>query len=242
VYLHNGWSFKKAEGSTGDDISDFDYLHQVYTYHSKRYSGRVTVPVLWDKKHHCIVNNESSEIIRMFNSEFDEITGNEDDYYPQPLRAQIDDINQRVYRSINNGVYRCGFATSQQAYDTAYKQLFDTLDDIETVLDQNRYLIGTKITEADWRLFTTLIRFDSVYHGHFKCNRQRIEDYPCIANFVRELYQWPGVAGTVDFHHIKRHYYFSHSMINPAKIVPQGPVIDYTSEHNRDRFTKSASV
>lgn len=231
--LDQGWSFDLSEGSSGDALYQSDYLHQLYTRNKKDYTGRVTVPLLWDKKSECVVSNESSEIIRMFNSAFNGITGNTDDYYPQQLRLEIDDINQKIYHDINNGVYRCGFATSQKAYEDAYQALFKRLDEIEQLLSTRRYLTGNKQTEADWRLFTTLIRFDAVYHGHFKCNRQRLEDFPHLSSYVRELYQWPGVAETVDFGHIKRHYYFSHVMINPSQVVPAGPDIDYTSVHHR---------
>ena len=236
LMLARGWTFKEEEGSTGDALRGLKFLHQVYTTHNNTYSGRVTVPVLWDTQRQIIVNNESSEIIRMFNSAFDDITGNRDDFYPEPLRDTIDQVNDLVYQNINNGVYRCGFATRQPAYEKAYGQLFDALDKVESILAGQRYLAGEALTEADWRLFTTLIRFDAVYHGHFKCNRQRLEDFPALSNYVRELFQWPGIAETVHFDHIKRHYYYSHHMINPNRIVPAGPLIDYTSEHNRHRL------
>ncbi|WP_211829978.1 glutathione S-transferase family protein [Kistimonas asteriae] len=235
--LDNGWSFNTEEGSTGDTLQGFDYLHQVYTANKPDYSGRVTVPVLWDKQQGRIVSNESAEIIRMFNRAFNGLTGNTDDYYPEHMATEIDAVNEWIYDSINNGVYRSGFATTQNAYEEAYNQLFKALDQLEDRLSQQRYLIGETLTEADWRLFTTLIRFDAVYHGHFKCNRQRLEDFPNISQYVRELHQWPGVAETVDFHHIKRHYYFSHTMINPSRIVPVGPVIDYNRPHDRGRLS-----
>lgn len=231
--LENGWSFLKAEGSTGDDINQFTYLHEVYTASDSEYTGRVTVPVLWDKKTRVIVSNESSEIIRMFNQAFNFISGNEHDFYPANQQEAIDSINDYVYENINNGVYRCGFATSQEAYEKAYVNLFAAIEKIESILEHNRYLIGNVITEADWRLFTTLIRFDAVYHGHFKCNKKRIEDYSNLSNYLRELYQWPGVAETVNFQHIKRHYYFSHTMINPTQIVPVGPDLDFLRPHTR---------
>lgn len=236
--LDQGWSFAQqvddpAKGSTGDMLFNLDYMHQIYTRHKSDYSGRVTVPVLWDKQQNRIVSNESSEIIRMFNSAFNDITGDTQDFYPVTLRSKIDELNELIYNSINNGVYRCGFATTQEAYESAYQQLFAALDQVEDILSKQRYLAGNQITEADWRLFTTLIRFDAVYHGHFKTNRQRLEDYPHISNYVRELYQWPGVSETVDFYHIKRHYYFSHTMINPTQVVPLGPDINYFSPHNR---------
>ncbi|AHE65908.1 glutathione S-transferase family protein [Legionella oakridgensis] len=234
--LEHGWTFQIHEGSTGDAINHYDYLHELYTAHDPEYTGRVTVPVLWDKKTKQIVNNESADIIRILNQAFNSITGNQDDYYPHELKDSIDKINDFVYEHINNGVYRCGFATTQIAYEKAYQTLFDALEFIETILAHHRYLVGERITEADWRLFTTLIRFDAVYHGHFKCNKQRLEDYPNISHYVRELYQWPGVAKTVNFSHIKRHYYYSHTMINPNQIIPVGPDINYFSPHNRKRL------
>ena len=231
--LSKGWTFDEQANSSGDALYQKDYLYEVYLKNDPSYSGRVTVPILWDKHNHRIVSNESSEIIRMFNSAFNDITGNEDDYYPEELRHDIDAINDRVYEDINNGVYRCGFATSQEAYESSYKRLFSALDWVEDILGNQAFLVGERITEADWRLFTTLIRFDNVYYGHFKCNRQSLEDYPNISNYIRHLYQWPGVAETVDMYHIKRHYYFSHTMINPTQVVPAGPQIDYGSSHNR---------
>ena len=235
--LEHGWTFDKTEHSTGDALFDLDYMHQIYTRNNAHYSGRVTVPVLWDKKQNCIVSNESSEIIRMFNTAFNHLTGNEHDYYPEHLRTEIDEINEFVYHNINNGVYKAGFATTQDAYEGAYFGLFNALDKVEAILANQRYLVGTQITEADWRLFTTLIRFDAVYFSHFKCNQRMLESYPNIANYIRELYQVKGVAETVDFYHIKRHYYFSHTMINPTQVVPLGPKVDYDAEHNRDRLT-----
>ncbi|WP_125780749.1 glutathione S-transferase family protein [Pseudoalteromonas rubra] len=231
--LEHGWTFDKATGSSGDALFEQSYMHQLYTRNKADYSGRVTVPVLWDKHTQRIVSNESSEIIRMFNSAFNELTGNTDDYYPEALRQDIDDINEFVYHKINNGVYKAGFATEQAAYEEAVQALFDALEQLEQRLSTQRYLVGDTLTEADWRLFTTLIRFDSVYHGHFKCNLKQIEDYPNLAGYIRELYQWPNVAETVDFYHIKRHYYFSHTMINPTQVMPVGPDIDYTQPHNR---------
>jgi len=196
-------------------------------------SGRVTVPILWDKQQNTIVSNESSEIIRMFNSAFDKITGNSQDYWPIQLRSAMEPINDRIYDTINNGVYKCGFATSQTAYDAAVGPLFDSLDWLEAHLAENRYLMGDTITEADWRLWTTLIRFDPVYHLHFKCNRKRIVDYPNLWGFTRELYQWDGIAQTVNMDHIVRHYHFSHETINPHRIIPTNPVIAYTQAHGR---------
>lgn len=231
--LANGWTFNEATGSSGDDLYGFEFMYQVYTKNKTDYSGRVTVPVLWDKKNQCIVSNESSEIIRMFNSEFDHLTGNTENFYPADLKSEIDGINEWVYSDINNGVYRTGFATSVASYQSAFETLFAALDRVEAILAKQRYLTGDVLTEADWRLFTTLIRFDAVYVGHFKCNKQRIEDYPNIHGYLKELYQIDGVAETVNMDHIKRHYYFSHTMINPTQIVPLGPELDLTSSHNR---------
>ncbi|MEY3017748.1 MAG: Glutathionyl-hydroquinone reductase YqjG [Pseudomonadota bacterium] len=231
--LDNGWEFNSGEACTSDSLFGSDFLYQIYLRNDPNYTGRVTVPVLWDKQQNCIVSNESSEIIRMMNSAFNDLTGNRDDYYPSELRDQIDAVNDEVYQHINNGVYRCGFATSQQVYEEAYRDLFNTLDKLEATLGEQRYLVGDRLTEADWRLFTTLIRFDAVYHGHFKCNRQRLEDYPNLAAYTRDLYQRPGVADTVNFEHIKQHYYFSHTMINPTQVVPVGPEIDYWRPHHR---------
>ncbi|MEQ3442836.1 glutathione S-transferase family protein [Pseudoalteromonas sp. BZP1] len=231
--LEHGWTFDKDNHSTGDALFDSDFMHQIYTRNKADYSGRVTVPVLWDKKTQRIVSNESAEIIRMFNSAFNGLTGNERDFYPQSLRSEIDEVNEFVYHNINNGVYRAGFATTQEAYTEAFDNLFAALDKIEQRLTANRYLVGDTLTEADWRLFTTIIRFDSVYVGHFKCNLRTIESYPAISNYLRELYQVEGVNKTVDFYHIKRHYYFSHTMINPTQVVPKGPDIDYARPHNR---------
>ncbi len=229
LMLNNGWEL-------ANDQYGLDYLYQLYLKADPAYEGRVTVPVLWDKQTRTIVSNESADIIRMFNSAFDALTGNTGDYYPRALRAQIDAVNERVYETINNGVYRAGFATSQQAYEEAYYKLFDALDWVEATLARQRYLAGDALTEADWRLFTTLIRFDAVYHGHFKTNRQRIADFPAISNYVRELYQYPGVAQTVNFAHIKQHYYASHVTINPTQVVPLGPEQDFTLPHDRSRF------
>ncbi|WP_209327279.1 glutathione S-transferase family protein [Pseudoalteromonas sp. PA2MD11] len=231
--LEHGWTFDKDNHSTGDALFDSEFMHQIYTRNKADYSGRVTVPMLWDKKTQRIVSNESAEIIRMFNNAFNALTGNERDFYPQSLRSEIDEVNEFVYHNINNGVYRAGFATTQEAYTEAFDDLFAALDKIEQRLSANRYLVGDTLTEADWRLFTTLIRFDSVYVGHFKCNLRTIESYPAISNYLRELYQIEGVSKTVDFYHIKRHYYFSHTMINPTQVVPKGPDIDYARPHNR---------
>ncbi len=230
----NGWEFGGSEGCIPDPIHDAKALHEIYTRADAHYTGRVTVPVLWDREHETIVNNESSEIIRMFNSEFDAIAGNPGlDLYPEALRAAIDETNALVYPNVNNGVYRCGFATGQEAYEEAFGQLFATLDELEERLGRQRYLVGDRITEADWRLFTTLVRFDAVYVGHFKCNRNRIADMPNLSGYLRELYQVPGVAETVNMTHIKRHYYESHETINPTGVVPLGPQLDLDAPHGR---------
>ena len=235
LMLENGWSFAHDEGgSEGDDLFGYDFLHQVYTRCQPHASGRVTVPVLWDRKKDCIVSNESSEIIRMFNGAFNAITGNHDDYWPAALREDIEAVNSDIYTNINNGVYRAGFATTPDAYEEAVTRLFDALDRMETRLANQRYLMGPRLTEADWRLFTTLIRFDPVYVGHFKCNIRRIADYPALSAYLRDLYQIPGIAGTVEMRHIKQHYYGSHATINPTGIVPVGPQIDHDAPHGRD--------
>ena len=242
IMLDKGWTYNATEGSTGDQVNNHDYHYQVYTTAQPGYSGRVTVPVLWDKQQQCIVNNESSEIIRMFNHAFNGITDNQRDFYPVALRAQIDRWNDRIYPAVNNGVYRAGFATTQQAYEEAYHELFRELDHIDQHLADNRYLLGETLTEADIRLFTTLIRFDAVYHGHFKCNRQRLEDFVNIPAYVRDIYQLDGVADTVDFDHIKTHYYASHHTINPTGVVPLGPDIDFTRAHGRERLVVNQSA
>jgi putative glutathione S-transferase len=227
IMLGNGWE-------VNDPLYGFDYAYQLYLAADAGYEGRVTVPILWDKKTQTIVSNESSEIIRMFNTAFNHLTGNTADYYPQALRGTIDALNDRVYDTINNGVYRAGFATTQSAYEDAFHSLFDSLDWVEGLLSKQRYLAGATLSEADWRLFTTLIRFDAVYFGHFKTNRQLLTTYPAISGFVRELYQVPGVAETVSFEHIKTHYYASHLMINPTGVIPVGPAQDFTGPHGRD--------
>jgi putative glutathione S-transferase len=233
--LDKGWEFKADEtfNTTPEPHYGLKYLYQLYVKNNPDYSGRVTVPVLWDKQQQTIVNNESSEIIRMLNSGFRELAKTPQDFYPETLRERIDAINTKVYNNINNGVYRAGFATHQDKYQSAYEKLFATLDEMETILGEQSFLAGEQITEADWRLFTTLIRFDAVYHGHFKCNRQRISDYPNLSNYLRQLYQWPGVAETVHLDHIKHHYYYSHDTINPTRIVPAGPEQDFNLPHNR---------
>jgi glutathionyl-hydroquinone reductase len=232
----DGWTFDQATGSTGDPVNGAARLADIYLLTDARYTGRVSVPTLWDKAQRTIVNNESSEIIRMLNSAFDAFTEVRTDFYPEALRADIDRVNELVYPNINNGVYRTGFATTQEAYEEAFTNLFDALDEIERRLARQRYLVGEQITEADWRLFTTVIRFDAVYVGHFKCNLRRIDDYPNLSNYLRDLYQVPGVADTVDLGHIKRHYYGSHLKINPTGIVPLGPELDFSRPHDRARF------
>ena len=236
-YMHeHGWAFSDAPGAIADSVLGANYLHEVYTRADSEYTGRVTVPVLWDRKHETIVNNESSEIIRMFNSEFDSIANTELDYYPEELRSEIDEINDYIYPRLNNGVYRCGFATSQEAYNEAFEELFEALDTLDERLSSQRYLVGGQITEADWRAFTTLVRFDAVYVGHFKCNLRRIADYAHLSGYLRDLYQQPGIAETVDFFHIKHHYYGSHASINPTGIVPNGPALDLDAPHSRQRL------
>ncbi len=232
--LTDGWTFDTDfDGATGDKLFGSDYMRDIYTRADPQISGRVTVPVLWDKAQGKIVSNESAEIIRMLNSAFDGLTGNTDDYYPENLRAQIDDVNARIYDEVNNGVYKSGFATTQEAYEKAVIPLFEALDWLEEHLSTRRYLMGDTLTEADWRLFTTLVRFDSVYHLHFKCNRRRIIDYPALWAYTRDLYQHPGVAPTVHFDHIVRHYHYSHDTINPNRIIPINPVLEFDAPHNR---------
>ncbi len=224
----SGWTFDPSfDDATGDTLLGKAFMHQIYTSADPTYSGRVTVPVLWDKQRQTIVSNESSEIIRMLNSAFDAMDAREGDYYPGALKAEIDAINSVIYETVNNGVYRAGFATTQHAYETAFQKLFATLDMLEARLSKQRYLVGNQITEADWRLFTTLIRFDAVYVGHFKCNKKRIADYPALSAYLHELYQVPGVAETVNIPHIKTHYFASHLNINPTGIVPEGPELDF---------------
>jgi putative glutathione S-transferase len=233
----NGWSFAEYPGATHDGVNGFDYLYEVYLLQRPDYTGRVTVPVLWDTRTGAIVSSDSADILRMFNSEFDAYAGNEaPDFYPPHLRACIDATNERLYRDVNHGVYRAGFAATQAKYEEAVVDLFRALDELEALLGTRRYLCGARITEADWRLFTTLIRFDAVYYVHFKCNVRRLADYPNLLDFVRELYQWPGVAGTVNFDHIKHHYYRSHPRLNPGGIVPLGPYQDFDLPHRRGLF------
>jgi putative glutathione S-transferase len=232
--LSDGWTFQTDDhGATGDTLYDVPFARDIYLRADPNISGRVTVPILWDKDTQTIVSNESSEIIRMLNSAFDAVTGTTDDYWPIDLQDAISPVNDRIYETVNNGVYKAGFATTQAAYDAAIGPLFDTLDWLETRLTGSRYLMGDKITEADWRLFTTLIRFDPVYHLHFKCNRNRIVDYPHLWAYTRELYQWDGIAATVNMAHIVRHYHYSHDTINPHRIIPTNPVLDYNAPHLR---------
>ena len=233
--MEDGWTFATDfEGATGDTLFGSDFLRDIYIKADPNFTGRVTVPVLWDKAQNTIVSNESAEIIRMFNSAFNEITGNTDDYWPTDLREQIADINERVYETVNNGVYKAGFATSQDAYDDAVHPLFDSLAWLESILENNRFLAGDKLTEADWRLFTTLARFDLVYHTHFKCNHKRLTDYPNLWAYTRQLYQHPDIAETVHFDHIVRHYHFSQTTVNPHQIIPINPTVDFTAPHGRD--------
>lgn len=234
LMLENGWEFHERDGATGDHLFGSDFLWQVYVKADPKFSGRVTVPVLWDKRQATIVSNESAEIIRMFNTAFDGLTGSTLDFYPEDLREEIDAINARIYDTVNNGVYKAGFATSQEAYESAVHPLFETLDWLEERLTSKRYLFGNRQTEADWRLFTTLVRFDPVYVGHFKCNIRQIADYPALSAYLRDLYQEPGVAETVNMRHIKHHYYRSHATINPTGVVPVGPALDLTKPHGRE--------
>jgi putative glutathione S-transferase len=229
-----GWQF--GSDADLDTVNGKQKLNEIYLLADPRYTGRVSVPVLWDKQRRTIVNNESPEIIRMLNSAFDAFTNNRTDYYPAELRGDIDALNELVFNNINNGVYRCGFASTQEAYEEAFLDLFGALDKLEERLSRQRYLAGASITEADWRLFTTLVRFDAVYVGHFKCNLRRIADYPSLSNYLRDLYQVPGVAETVNMDHIKRHYYGSMRGINPTGIVPLGPALDFEAKHDRARF------
>ncbi|WP_373001325.1 glutathione S-transferase family protein [Marinobacter sp.] len=234
--VENGWEFRPDSEQHRDHLHGFRFMHQVYTRAAPEYSGRVTVPTLWDKEKQTIASNESAEIIRMFNSAFDGLEGvrADLDFYPGDLQGEIDEVNARVYDTVNNGVYKAGFATAQDKYEEAYNALFDSLDWLEERLSGQRYLVGGQLTEADWRLFTTLIRFDAVYYSHFKCNRQRISDFPALSAYVRDLYQVPGVAETVDIDQIKRHYYVSQRTINPTQIVPVGPALDFASPHGRE--------
>ena len=231
--LAEGWTFNEENP---DHLYGAQRLYEIYLKANPNYSGRVTVPVLWDKQRETIVSNESAEIIRMLNSAFDEFGDATLDFFPEALRDDIDELNATVYANVNNGVYRAGFATSQEAYEDAFRSLFNTLDELDARLDEQRFLMGDPLTEADWRLFTTLVRFDAVYFGHFKCNRRRIADYPNLSGYLRDLFQIPGVKETVNFEHIKQHYYYSHDKINPTRIVPLGPLLILDAPHDRDRF------
>ncbi|WP_299673798.1 glutathione S-transferase family protein [uncultured Roseobacter sp.] len=232
--LGEGWTFETDDqGATGDTLYGLPFARDIYLKADPQITGRVTVPILWDRQRETIVSNESSEIIRMFNTGFNDLTGNTDDYWPEALRTEIAPVNDRIYDTLNNGVYKSGFATTQEAYDAAITPLFETLDWLEARLSDRRYLMGDPLTEADWRLFTTLVRFDPVYHGHFKCNRKRVIDYPHLWAYTRDLYQTPGVAETVNFAHIIRHYHYSHETINPHRIIPIGPDLDFMAPHGR---------
>jgi glutathionyl-hydroquinone reductase len=232
----SGWDFDRSKGSTGDALNGKSKLSEIYVLADPRYTGRVSVPVLWDKKRRTIVNNESSEIIRMLNSSFDALTNERSDFYPAELRGEIDKVNEVVYATVNNGVYRSGFAQTQEAYEEACRGVFKTLDELEQLLSRQRYLVDNRLTEADWRLYTTLYRFDAVYHGHFKCNIRRIADYANLSNYLRDLYQMPGIAETALIDDIKRHYYTSQRKVNPTGIVPLGPELDLSRPHDRARF------
>ena len=231
--LENGWTFDKADGSTGDPLFDKTFMHQIYTQADPEYTGRVTVPVLWDTQENTIVSNESADIIRMFNSAFDGIGAASGDYWPESKRSEIEEINERVYNTVNNGVYKAGFATTQEAYEEALHPLFASLDWLEDILADQRYLLGSTLTEADIRLFTTLVRFDPVYVGHFKCNLRMLKDYPNLWAYTRDIYSLKGVANTVHMDHIKTHYYASHKTINPTGVVSAGPELDLTQPHGR---------
>ena len=236
LYGPHGWRFGTSPGTVPDSVNGASELAEIYLRADPRYTGRVSVPALWDKERRTIVNNESAEIIRMLNGAFGRFTNVRTDYYPPALREEIDRVNALVYENVNNGVYRAGFATAQEAYEEAFHAVFGALDELERRLSRQRYLVGRDITEADWRLFTTLVRFDAVYYSHFKCNLRRIIDYPNLSNYLRDLYQQGGVAATVNMDHIKRHYYGSQRHVNPTGIVPLGPQLDFLAPHDRGRF------
>ena len=241
IMAENGWNFAAGEGVIPDPVIGADYLYQIYQHADPKFSGRITVPVLWDLQRNTIVSNESSEIIRMLNTAFNAFAKQPElDFYPEPLRVEIDEVNEHIYHTLNNGVYRSGFARSQEACNAAVSELFDTLNWLEERLSTQRYLVGGQQTEADWRLFTTLLRFDPVYHGHFKCNIRRLIDYPNLWNYTRELYQMPGVASTINHGHIQQHYYASHESISPMRIIPLGPEIDFDAPHNRASMKDAA--
>ena len=240
--LADGWTFETDfPGATGDTLFSMNFAREIYLKADPKMTGRVTVPILWDKNRETIVSNESSEIIRMFNSAFDALTGNTTDFWPEELHSDIEEVNERIYHTLNNGVYKSGFARSQASYDKAVSELFDTLDWLEERLAQNRYLLGDRITEADWRLAVTLFRFDAVYHTHFKCNRNFLREMPALWAYARELYQWPGVAETVRFDHFVRHYHYSHESINPFRIVPINPMPDWEAPHGRASLTSESA-
>jgi putative glutathione S-transferase len=228
-----GWTFHPGPGVIPDMLNNVQRLYELYLVADPKYSGRATVPVLWDKHQRTIVSNESADIIRMLNGAFDEAGGNDTDFYPEPLRKEIDELNSLIYPNVNNGVYQAGFATTQEAYEEAFTRVFETLDVLDEMLATRRYLTGPRITEADWRLFTTLVRFDPVYFGHFKCNKRRIVDYPNLWGYARDLYQTPGVAETLHVDYIKLHYYGSHANINPSGIIPLGPDLNFSAPHGR---------
>lgn len=234
--LENGWEFQKNDPSLGDLGLNYQYLYELYSETKPNYTGRVTVPVLWDKQTKQIVNNESSQIIRFFNSSFSKFSPVQYNFYPEELRAEIDKVNEDIYHNINNGVYKCGFATTQEAYESAFDNLFAALDRLESRLSKSRYLVGNRMTEADWRLFTTLVRFDHVYYTHFKANHKRIADYENLSQYLRDLYQFQNVRETTHLDHIKRHYFYSHTTINPFRIVPKGPSLSFESPHDRDKL------
>jgi putative glutathione S-transferase len=236
VMGEQGWEFGTSPGTVADTVNGKQRMGDIYLLADPRYTGRVSVPVLWDTERRTIVSNESPEIIRMLNTAFADLTNDRTDYYPPELRAEIDRVNARVYKDVNIGVYRAGFATSQSAYEEGCRSVFAALDWLEEILSRQRYLVGARLTEADWRLFTTLVRFDAVYYNHFKCNLRRIVDYPNLSNYARELYQMPGIAETVNMDHIKRHYFMSMTAINPTRIVPLGPELDFSAPHNRGRL------
>jgi len=233
-----GWAFRDGPGHSRDPVNGFHYLNEAYRKTNPGYRGRVTVPVLWDRATGRVVSNSDDDIIRMFNSAFNELTDSREDFYPEDLRNEIDRLNADIYERVNNGVYRAGFATSQAAYESAVRRLFQALDELENRLSRHRFLFGERIVETDWRLFVTLIRFDAVYHGHFKCNIRRLVDYPHLFGYVKDLYQSDGVSETVNFDHIKRHYYITHDDINPTRIVPLGPVQDFSTPHGRERLVR----
>ncbi len=232
-----GWAFREGPGHSLDPINGFQFLSEAYKATDPDYRGRVTVPVLWDKKTNRIVTNSDDDLMRMFNSSFNRFTGSTIDLYPKDLQEEIDDLNTFIFENVNDGVYRAGFATSQQVYERAVRRLFDALDELNARLADRRYLLGSQFVETDWRLFVTLVRFDAVYHGHFKCNIRRIIDYPNLFGYLKDLYQMDGIAQTVNFDHIKRHYYMTHDEINPTRIVPLGPAQDLSTPHGRERLS-----